>query len=133
VGSVSGSDTVYTFRTELPSSPSFDLTLGLYTGSYPSPLGGIANADFSDTVRLSSIETFDASGNVFNFGSITGASRRIYDATGVHTAVVGVPEPTTWAMMLIGFAGLGVCRLSWSERAARRITSPKKRHSTQTA
>ena len=69
-------------------SPTFDLTLGLYAGSYPSPLGGIASADFSDTVRLSSIETFDASGHAFNFGSITGASGRIYDATGVHAAVV---------------------------------------------
>jgi hypothetical protein len=107
VGSVSGSDTVYTFRTEAPSGPTFDLTLGLYAGSYPSPLGGIANADFSETVRLSSIETFDASGHAFDFGSITGASGRIYDATGVHTAVVGTPEPSTWAMMLLGFAGLG--------------------------
>ena len=72
MGSISGGDTVYTFRTELPSSPTFDLTLGLYAGSYPSPLGGIANGDFSETVRLSSIATFDAGGNAFNFGSIIG-------------------------------------------------------------
>jgi hypothetical protein len=53
---------------------------------------------------------------------------------GFDLAIGGaVPEPSTWAMMLVGFAGLGFCRLSWSERAARRITSPKKRHSTQTA
>ena len=115
VGSVSGSDTVFTFREELPLSPTFDLTLGLYAGSYPSPLGGIANADFSDTVRLSSIETFDASGHAFDFGSITGASGRIYDATGVHTAVIAVPEPATWAMTLTGFAGLG-----WLARPRRR-------------
>jgi probable HAF family extracellular repeat protein len=29
-----------------------------------------------------------------------------YEAT-VWTPVRGVPEPSTWAMMLIGFAGLG--------------------------
>ena len=115
VGSVSGSDTVFTFPIELPSSPTFDLTLGLYAGSYPSPLGGIANADFSDTVRLSSIETFDASGHPFDFGSITGASGRIYDATGVHTAVAAAPESSTWAMTLTGFAGLG-----WLARLRRR-------------
>jgi hypothetical protein len=106
-GSASGKDTVYTFRTELPSNPTFDLTLGLYAGSYPSPLGGVANVDFSETVRLSSIQTFDASGDIVDFGSITGASGRIYDATGVHIAVVSAPEPSTWAMMLLGFAGMG--------------------------
>ena len=128
VGSVSGSDTVYTFRTELPSSPTFDLTLGLYAGSYPSPLGGIANADFSETVRLSSIETFDASGHAFDFGAITGASGRIYDATGVHAAVVvGAPEPSTWAMMLLGFAGLGLV----SYRSTRRRATVAHREAAQ--
>jgi hypothetical protein len=117
-GSISGGDTVYTFRTELPSSPSFDLTLGLYAGSYPSPLGGIANGDFSETVRLSSIATFDAGGNAFNFGSIIGASGRIYDATGVHSAVAGVPESSTWAMMLIGFSGLGYAGWRAQRKAA---------------
>jgi len=119
VGSISGSDTVYTFRTEAPSGPTFDLTLGLYAGSYPAPLGGIANADFSETVRLSSIETFDASGNAFDFGSITGASGRIYDATGVHAApVISVPESSTWAMMLLGFAGLSLVSYRSTRRGA---------------
>ena len=104
---MSGGDKVYTFRTELPPGPTFDLTLGLYAGSYPSPLGGIANADFSETVRLSSIETFDSSGNAFDFGAITGASGRIYDATGVHdAAVTGIPEPSTWVLAIGGFAAL---------------------------
>ena len=121
VGSVSGSDTVYTFR-EAPLGPTFDLTLGLYVGSYPSPLGGIANADFSETVRLSSIMTFDAGGRAFDFGSITGASGRIYDATGVHAAIAGVPELSTWAMMMIGFAGLGYAGWRARRRAATAAT-----------
>lgn len=61
-GSLSGSDTVYTYRTELPDAPDFDLSLSLYVGSYPSPLGGAAIGDFAHTVRLSSIAAFDASG-----------------------------------------------------------------------
>jgi PEP-CTERM motif len=32
-----------------------------------------------------------------------------------------VPEPSTWAMLLLGFAGLGLCGLSQSEGVARRI------------
>jgi probable HAF family extracellular repeat protein len=46
-----------------------------------------------------------------NAGEIVGWSYTIgnvnYEAT-VWTPVTGVPEPSTWAMMLIGFAGVGV-------------------------
>ena len=40
--------------------------------------------------------------------------------TGAHadtfTIEIGVPEPSTWAMMLLGFAGLGVSGCRRSER-----------------
>ena len=71
-------------------------------------MGGTANNDFSETARLSSLSFFDAAGNALAFDTITGASGRLYDAAGVHTAPVGgVPEPATWAMLLIGFGGVG--------------------------
>jgi hypothetical protein len=42
------------------------------------------------------------------------------------TLVVGTPEPSTWAMMLLGFAGLGFVgyrRAASSPFATRRMTS----------
>ncbi len=108
--SITGGDTVYTFLTELPDAPTFDLTLGLYTASYPTPFGGVANGLFSDTVRLSSFQAYDAARNPINFGTLVGASGRLYDANGVHTAVVGggtVPEPASWALLIGGFGVVG--------------------------
>ena len=35
---------------------------------------------------------------------------------GFFTHIGGVPEPSTWAMLLLGFAGLGFCWLSFSRR-----------------
>ena len=87
--------------------PTFDLTLALLAASYPS-YGGTADVDFSETARLSSLGFFDAAGNPIAFGTLTGASGRLYDANGVHTAAVGgVPEPTTWALLVGGFALVG--------------------------
>jgi hypothetical protein len=36
-----------------------------------------------------------------------GGSSNFYGTTGALTVSAGVPEPSTWAMMLLGFAGLG--------------------------
>ena len=53
------------------------------------------------------LANLDASGHPIDF-SITGASGTIYDANGAHLPTAGgVPEPGTWAMMLLGFGGLG--------------------------
>ena len=107
--SISGSGTVFSLLSDLPVGPTFDLTLGLYAASYPGPFVGVANNDFHNTARLSSLSFYDASRNPIAFGSIVGASGRIYDADGVHTAPVGgVPEPASWAMLLIGFAAVGI-------------------------
>jgi hypothetical protein len=107
-GSVSGTDTVFSFMTEITSGATFDLTLAMLAASYPSPFGGIANVDFSETARLSSLHFFDAAGAALDFGSITGESGRLYDADGVHTVIPGgVPEPASWAMMLAGFGAVG--------------------------
>ena len=39
-----------------------------------------------------------------NFDSITSENRYLY---GTVTLASGVPEPSTWAMILVGFVGLG--------------------------
>ena len=44
---------------------------------------------------------------VDRYQSITGAGR-VTSAVGQQTTVRLLPEPTTWAMMLLGFAGIGV-------------------------
>ena len=100
---------------DISATPTFDLTLAMLSASYPSPFGGVANVDFSETARLSSLSFFDAGGAPIDFGTITGASGRLYDAEGVHMAggggggggggpVPAMPEPAAWAIMLSGVA-----------------------------
>jgi len=52
-------------------------------------------------------------GDTYGVGVTNGVSQLDYQFDGV-SAVAGVPEPSTWAMMLIGFGGL-----AWSLRRAR--------------
>jgi hypothetical protein len=71
-------------------------------------LGSVNLTDFSD---------FAGSGsNDFVFAIFAGVNQTI-DASGAVTETIftSVPEPSTWAMMLLGFAGLG-----WLARARRR-------------
>ena len=105
--SLSGSGIAYSFAHPITLGTSFDLSLGLFAASYPGSFTGVANNDFFSTARISSITILDASGHPIDF-SITGASGTIYDANGAHLPTAGgVPEPGTWAMMLLGFGGLG--------------------------
>jgi PEP-CTERM motif len=53
--------------------------------------------------------TYQTAGGTLDFTSISALS---FQATG------GVPEPSTWAMMLVGFAGLGYAGYRASRRAA---------------
>lgn len=111
-GSLFGSGTVTSFRTAITGA-TFDLTLALLASSFPAianatnPLNTADNS-FADTSRLTSLSFFDAAGNPIAFGTLTGASGRLYDADGVHTAAVGgVPEPASWALLVIGFGLVG--------------------------
>lgn len=104
---LSGSGTAYSFAHPITLGTSLDLSLGLFAASYPGSFTGVANNDFFSTAKISRITILDATGHPIDF-SIKGASGTIYDATGAHLPTMGgVPEPGTWAMMLVGLGGLG--------------------------
>jgi hypothetical protein len=42
--------------------------------------------------------------------------------TGTMTAITGVPEPSTWAMMIFGFAGLGY--MKYRQRRSKPALAP---------
>jgi hypothetical protein len=81
------------FAQGLPLFPDESLTAAIFETynmmtALPSTTGGLSVAP----------ATYATAGGALVFGSITGLS---FEATG------GVPEASTWAMMLAGFAGLG--------------------------
>ena len=60
-----------------------------------------------------------------NFDSITSDNRYLYGQVTLQS-IGGAPEPSSWAMMLIGFAGTRLRGLSESENAERGIISAEK-------
>ena len=108
--SVAGADKAYSLRHYVDLSKAFDFKVGLYSAAY-TRAGGSAGNDFFHTARLSGIRVFDENGNPLE-AHFTGESGTIYDANGVRAAGGAVPEPGTWALMILGFglAGAGLRR-----------------------
>jgi hypothetical protein len=87
------------------------------TGAYPMPssipLSFNVENGTPETVLAEIFISGDGAGGVANFGDPptlslslpTGAS--VTSASGVFANFTAVPEPSTWAMMILGFAGLG--------------------------
>jgi len=93
------------------------LTVSLAAGDYRVSVMEYANFAFGP--NLSNGFT---NGGIPDFFDVTGNQRTnnwAFDVLNVNSAVAGgVPEPSTWAMMLIGFAGLAfVSRRRETERA----------------
>ena len=78
------------------------------------PLGYVSGGSLSDTATFSG-QTFSSLGvtpGTYEWTWGSGANQNF-------TLVIGeVPEPSTWAMMLVGFAGLGYAGYRRPERAA---------------
>jgi PEP-CTERM motif len=90
------------FGQALPPFPDESLTAAVFEtynliNALPLTSGGLSVAP----------ATFQTAGGTLTFDSVTALS---FEATG------GVPEPSTWAMMCLGFAGLGF--LAYRKRAA---------------
>ena len=89
-----------------------------------------ASTDFSHTLRwggVTAISAMDRSGNAlvlpdgFALSLVSASSGFDYwNAAGRNPFTAGVPEPATWAMMLIGFFGMGAAMRSRRAQAARR-------------
>jgi hypothetical protein len=66
-------------------------------------------------VSLTSAQVAGDAGGTFSFITVTtgpspSASNRIFgnlEADSLNVSISGVPEPSTWAMLLLGFAGVG--------------------------
>ena len=124
-----------------PSSREFYTTSvnGVLSGEVTS-LSGILTLTGQDRSRSAFTVVLDFSGGIFSSSSLTGFQSlnapctifpctfrdTTFDArsfavtvrdtnTGASTVLAPVPEPASWAMMLVGFAAIG-----WSLRSARR-------------
>lgn len=72
------------------------------SGSYRSH----AQSLFGSTVKLTSISVVDAQGRPIHF-TVHSTSGTLYDAKGAHAVPSGVPEPASWALLILGFGGAG--------------------------
>ena len=85
-------------------------------------LGVIADGGFDIVANGINIPFKDAGDNsVINLGSIFGPNIDLtIEGDGVFAFGGAVPEPSTWAMMMLGFAGIGFlgCRQTLKARAA---------------
>ncbi len=96
------STTMYPVTFNTPTS----VELGLYVGLDPGPTVG---AD-PPGVTLTGITLYnDAKQEISSF-SITSASGAQYGADGIEAQPPGVPEPSTWTMLILGMGGLGAVR-----------------------
>jgi hypothetical protein len=87
---------IFTFPVQFNSYTTFERYLSVYAGSAGSFV------DFFNTASLTSVQAFDANGARI-------AIDLVNTNTGVNyaQAMSAVPEPGTWAMMLVGFGAIG--------------------------
>jgi hypothetical protein len=104
--SISGADSVFTYYHLVDLTNPFDVAAGLYTAAYSGPNSAVVNDSFN-TAKLTGIELVDLGGNPLDV-SFMGASGTFYAGTGAHRPIAGVPEPSQWALMILGFGLVGL-------------------------
>lgn len=110
-------DFLFTFENVAPPTPedpaNLDLSLTATAGSDGNDTGTI---DLLDPVTVDGVTVYDYLGNIVpSVSAVSGLG--IYYPVTDGVAGSPVPEPSTWATMLLGFAGLG---LAGYRRAGRR-------------
>jgi hypothetical protein len=95
-------------------------------GDFPAllfPLGYISGATLSDssTYLDATISSLGLTPGAYVFGWGSGAHADTFTIDVVASPPPAVPEPSTWAMMLIGFAGLGYAAVR--KRAVRAVSA----------
>ncbi len=74
--------------------------LNYASGSYP---GGTATSNFFSTVKIAQVLGFNSRGEQVELFSVTGGDGTLLPVG----AISAVPEPATWAMMIVGFGAVG--------------------------
>jgi hypothetical protein len=87
-----------------PATKSLDVSIGSVAGDNFTYTTG-ANTHSNMMYTLESLTFVAGSSNTLSFASQDTASPYGPDIGGV--SIAGIPEASTWAMMLLGFAGLG--------------------------
>jgi hypothetical protein len=84
--------------------------------------GNLLETDFIANLQSQSF-TLSASGiSYIQFNNNTGGTDSwLFDIGSLHATVSAVPEPSTWAMMLLGFCGLGF--LAYRRRNCRMLAA----------
>jgi hypothetical protein len=79
--------------------------------------GGVANFDFSVTLAATDKLSFVVYGGSLDDCGFCNLS------TGLQAQITSVPEPQTWAMMMLGFAGIGFMTYRRSRKSALALTA----------
>ena len=106
----------FNFNNVAPPTPDdqadFDLSITVTAGSDGESTG---NINFLDPITFEGVTIYDPLGNIVPSVSIVSSSGAFYAVTD-GTPVISVPEPSTWTIMLLGFAGLGFAGYRASRR-----------------
>jgi hypothetical protein len=97
-------DLLVNFTAPPGTSPGSQIFTDSITGVVASLSNGGAFIDFDNTLKSF---TFDGGSFTFFVNDVSITAGQTVPVTGTIVAVAAVPEPSTWAMMILGFFGVG--------------------------